>query len=301
MKKLKVGAHAIEISKEDKIIFPKSKITKLQLVEYYQKITPFMLPYLKNRPISMQRFPNGINGDVFYQKDAPDYFPSYIKRVIVPKEEGAVHYPVANNEAALIYMATQLMVPHVWLSTSPKLHYPDHMIFDLDPSPGVTFAMIRWAAQELKTLLDELDLPAYIMTTGSRGVHIWVPLKKKDRFDFVHQFAHDIAQVLVHQYPEKLTIEMSKKKRGKRIFVDYLRNGFGATGVAPYSVRIIENAPVAIPFDWKELPRITPQKYTIKNIFRRLKGKKDPWAGMMQKAVSLKVARKVLDKILLEY
>lgn len=299
MKKLKVGNRIIEVSNPDKIIFPKSKITKLEFVEYYQRIAPFMLSFLKNRPISMQRFPDGIASEGFYQKDAAAYFPAWIKRVEVPKVSGGmVHYVVCNNAEILVYLASQLMItPHLWLSSLPKLHYPDRIIFDLDPSPGVDFAQIRWAAKELKAVLDEFGLPVFIMTTGSRGVHLVIPLKRVHTFEFARTFAHDLAELLVHQHPKQLTLEMSKAKRGKRIFVDYLRNGFGATGAAPYSVRALEGAPVATPFDWCELAAITPQKYTIKTIFRRLKAKKDPWANISKEACSLKVARMRLDEM----
>lgn len=297
MKKLKAGRHAIEVSNPDKIIFPKSKITKLELVEYYQRIAPFMLPFLKNRLISMLRFPDGITGEGFYQKDASPYFPDWIKRVAVPKSSGGkVQYVMCNNAETLVYLASQLVLtPHIWLSSVPKLDYPDRMIFDLDPSPGVDFTQIRWAAKELKAVLDKLGIPVFIMTTGSRGVHLVIPLKRVHTFEFTRTFAHDLAELLVHQYPKQLTLIMSKAKRGKRIFVDYLRNGFGATGAAPYAVRAHEGAPVATPVAWSELGTVTPQKYTIKTIFRRLKAKKDPWANLSKKACSLKAARKKLD------
>lgn len=296
MKKLKVGNRIIEVSNPDKIIFPESNITKLEFVEYYQRIAPYMLPFLKNRPISMQRFPDGITGEGFYQKNASPYFPAWIKQVEVPKASGGlVHYAVCNNAETLVYLASQLMItPHLWLSSLPKLYYPDRIIFDLDPSPGVEFTQIRWAAKELKTVLDELGIPVFIMTTGSRGVHLVIPLKRVHTYEFTRSFAHDLAEFLVHQYPKKLTLEMSKVKRGKRIFVDYLRNGFGATGAAPYCVRALEGAPVATPIDWSELAAITPQKYNIKTIFRRLKAKKDPWATISKKACSLKADRKKL-------
>lgn len=300
MKKIKVGNYSIEISNPDKLIFPKAKITKLEFVEYYQKIALYMLPYLKNRPVTMLRFPDGITKKGFYHKDAPPYFPDYIKRLSVSKKEGGVvHYPVCNNAASLVYLASQLTItPHLWLSTAPKLNYPDRIIFDLDPSAGVEFELIRWAAREIKKLLDQLKLPAFIMTTGSRGVHIIIPLKPIHTFDDTRAFAREIAQFLAHQYPQKLTIEISKKKRGKRIFIDYLRNSFGATGVAPYAVRAVEGAPVATPFDWHELSSITPQKYTIRTIFKRLSRKKDPWASLAKKACSIKSARKKLDQML---
>lgn len=297
--KIKVGKRTIEISNTDKIIFPKAKITKLEFVEYYQRIAPHMLPFMKNHPVSMQRFPDGITGKNFFQKDASSYFPDWIKRVAVSKEEGGkVHYVVCNDAATLVYLASQLVLtPHIWLSSIPKLNYPDRIIFDLDPSPGVTFADIRWAAMELKKLLEMLKLPTFIMTTGSRGVHVVVPLKKIHTFDFVRKFAHDLAELAVAQFPKKLTLQLPKSKRGKRIFVDYLRNGFGATGAAPYSVRAHEGAPVATPFDWDELGNITPQKYNIRNIFKRLSKVKNPWALFNKKACSLKTARKKLDQM----
>ncbi len=297
---IKIGRYNVELTNEDKIIFPKSKITKGEFIDYYRRIAPIMLPYIKDRPLTMRRFVEGISKEGFYQKDASDYFPSWIKRKSIrKKEDGMVKYVVANNAATLVYLANQYtIVMHIWLSKIDKLRYPDRMIFDLDPAGKATFALVRWTAKELKKLLEKkLGLKTFIMTTGSKGVHLVVPLKRMHTFDYVRAFAHDAAEYVVHQYPKKLTLEMRKAKRGNRIFVDYLRNAFAQTGVAPYSVRAKPGATVATPIKWVELDTVTPTKYTIKNIFARLARTGDPWKKIGGSAVSLKQARKKLDAL----
>lgn len=314
-KELKLGKYLVTITHENRILFPKSGITKGELIKYYEKIAPIMLPYMKDRLISMQRFPNGIAQEGFYQKDASDYFPEWIKRVPVKKQEGGtVNYVVCNNAATLVYLANQACITnHIWLSRIDKLNNPDRMIFDLDPAgfgrvasgaSGRTgakqdqssngFIYVQQAAEIIKDFLEDLGLCAFAMTTGSKGMHIIVPLKRKYSFDEVRQFARSVATVLVKKYPERFTLEMRKQKRGKHIFIDTLRNAFGQTGVAPYSVRPKENAPVATPLFWKEVSdiKLTPTKYTIKNIFKRLDDVGDPWEKIDEKACSLDLAQK---------
>ena len=300
MSRVKIGKYTVELTNEDRIIFPKAKITKGEFIEYYRRIAPIMLPYIKDRPLTMHRFVGGIGKEGFYQKDASDYFPSWIQRKPIKKKEGGmVNYVVANNAATLVYLANQYTIAmHIWLSKIDKLKYPDRMIFDLDPAGKATFALVKWTAKQMRNLLEnELGLPSFVMTTGSKGVHIAVPLKRVHTFDYVRSFAHDAAELLVAQYPKKLTLEMRKAKRGNRIFVDYLRNAFAQTGVAPYSVRAKPGATVATPIKWEELERVTPTKYTIKNIFARLARVDDPWKKISQSAVSLKQARKKLDAL----
>jgi bifunctional non-homologous end joining protein LigD len=298
--KIKVGKYNIEITNSEKILFPKSKIKKQELVEYYHKIAPIMLPHIKNRPITMDRYPNGVTKATFYQKDAPDFFPDYIARQPVKKSGGgSVDYALITNEAGIVYLGNYVCVPHIWLSHTPKLNYPDRMIFDLDPSPGVSFGDVKWAAVVLKKVLEALKLPTFVMTTGSRGLHVVVPLKPTMLFDKVRDIAQDIAQYLVDQYPKKLTLEVRKNKRGKRIFVDTLRNAWSATAVAPYAVRAKEGAPVATPLQWQEVSRLkSAQDYTIKNIFQRLARKKDPWRDINKKAVTLAQAKKKIDDLI---
>jgi len=258
-----------------------------------------MLPYLKNRPLSMKRFVDGIDSPGFFQKEAADYFPDWIQRVTVKKEGGVVHHVVVNNAATLVYLANQLVIEfHIWLSNIKKLDYPDRLIFDLDPS-GKNFNQIRKTALKLKKLLEALDLTPFVMTTGSRGLHVVCPLKSDVPFDEVRQFAHEIAKIMVEHNPDTLTLEMSKDKRQGKIFVDYLRNGFSATSICPYSTRPHPDAPVATPLAWHEVEkgRLRPNQFTIKNIFKRLELVGDLWKDIDNHAGSIKQARKKLDKL----
>lgn len=299
---IKVGRYTVPITSEDKILFPRAHISKGELIRYYERIAPYMIPHMKDRPITMRRFVHGIGDEGFYQKDASDYFPAWIARVPVEKQDGGVvDYVACNNAATLVYLANQLTIEqHVWLSRSDKLNYPDRMIFDLDPS-SKDFNGVRQAALQLKDLLEgELGLCTFVMTTGSRGLHVVVPLKRIHDFDQVHAFAKDVATLMVKRYPQDVTIEMRKAKRRGKVFVDYLRNSWAQTGIAPYSVRAQEGAPVATPLLWKEVSSttLTPQKFTIKNMFKRLSSKGDLWKDIDAYACTLKDARKALDKLL---
>src|SRR5438445_1237322 len=271
---IKSGRHTIDITNSDKILFGKSGITKADLINYYQEIAPIMLTYCKNRPVTMQRFPDGIKKEGFFQKDASDYFPDWITRMAIPKQTGEdVHYVVIDKPATLIYLANQgCITPHLWLSRTDNLEKPDRMIFDLDPADKLSFADVQQVAKQLKKILDDCTLPTFCMLTGSRGAHIVVPLKRIHTFDEVRAFAYDVATLLAQQFPKSITVTMQKDKRGKRVFIDWLRNGFGATAVAPYAVRAHEGASVAMPVTWKELlsSRMSSQKYTINNVKQRI-------------------------------
>jgi len=299
---VKVGRYAVAVTHADKVLFGKSGLTKKDLINYYMTIAPTMMPYLDDRPISMQRFPQGITDEGFFQKDASDYFPKWITRKPIAKEEGGkVEYVVIDKPATLVYLANQnCITPHVWLSKTDNLNKPDKMIFDLDPAEKLTFTAIQDVAKKLKDLLDALGLPSFYMLTGSRGAHVVVPLKRAHTFEEVRDFAHDIATLLAQQFPKLITIDIHKTKRGKRVFLDWLRNGFGATAVAPYAVRPREGAPVAMPVTWKELQRkgMSSQKYTIKNVMKRINKVGDVWRDMQKHAVTLKNAKKKLDMMM---
>jgi bifunctional non-homologous end joining protein LigD len=301
MKSITIADHAIAITHPHKIVFPRDGITKQEFITYYERIAPHMLPFMYNHPLTMHRFVQDIDHEGFYQKDAADYFPTWIKRVPVKKKEGGmVRYVVCNNAATLVYLANQLCItPHLWLSKIPKIQSPDRMIFDLDPAGTASVVLVRRVAHSIKMVLDELALPSFIMTTGSRGFHIIVPLKQVHTFDVVRECARTIAAQLVYRYPEMATLQVRKEKRGDRIFIDYLRNSFGATGVAPFAVRARDGAPVATPIRWDELihKNIHPQQFTIKNIFRRLSRIKNPWEEMGTSAVTLTSALKKLQKL----
>lgn len=290
MSEIKVGRFTITTTKEDLVLFGSSGLTKGDLVEYYQNIAPVMLPYVYNRPISMQRFPNGIDEEGFYQKDAPEYFPSWVKRFPIAKHEGGyVHHVVCNNEATLVYLANQACITiHIWLSKIDKIEYPDRMIFDLDPS-GNDFKMIQKAALMFHDFLQDLELTSFAMLTGSRGIHVVVPIKRQYSFEKVRSLAHEIGVHFAQKNPRMFTMEMRKEQRGSKIFVDTLRNAFGQTGVAPYSVRPKPNASVATPITWQEVasPQLRPDMYTITNIFKRLEKIGDPWTTINKHACSL--------------
>lgn len=294
-----LGNRRIELSHLDKVLFPKSGITKGELVDYYRRIADTMLPHLRERPLSMHRFPDGIGKDGFFQKNLPDYFPDWFDRVELEKEGGTVSYAVVGDAASLVYIANQgCITPHLSLARRDKPHRPDRLIFDLDPSDD-DFGKVQQGAQHLKALLDELELPVFVQTTGSRGLHLVVPLDRSEDFDTVRAFSQDVARRLAERHPKLLTVEHRKDKRGDRVFVDYLRNAYGQTSVAAYSVRAKEGGPVATPLRWDEAGAsdLGPRKYTLKNLFRRLGRIEDPWAGIGKQAVKLGKARDRLAKL----
>lgn len=292
-----IGRYHFEASNDNKILFPKSKITKGDLIDYYYSIAPLLLKYSKNHLISMIRYPEGILGEGFYQKDAPDYFPDWITtKTIETKEHKKVRYVVLDKVATVVYLASQACItPHIWLSKLNSLHKPDRMIFDLDPSDN-DFKKVQFAADKIKKLLDELQITSFVTTTGSRGMHIVVPLQPKYSFEDVRDCAQKIAQFLSNAYPKKLTTELRIEKRDNKVFLDYLRNAYSATAVAAYAVRPKEHAPVATPISWQEAfdKRLKSTKYTIKNIFKKLEDDGDPWQGMMQHKLSLTSLKKQL-------
>ncbi len=295
---LEIDGRRVGISNPGKVLFPEAGITKGDLVEYYRRVAGTMLPHLAGRAISMHRFPDGIAGKSFFQKDAPDYFPDWIHTEEVPKEGGSVTHVVCDDAATLVFLANQACItPHVWLSRVDDLDHPDRMIFDLDPAgddPERDRREVRRAARRVRDELEALGLPAFLMTTGSKGFHLVVPLVRRETFDQVRGFAHGLARRLAADDPEHLTVEQRKSKRRGRVFLDYLRNGYAQTTVAPYSVRARPGAPVATPVGWDELDGLDPQRYTLRNLFRRLAQKDDPWAEIGVHGTDLGPARERL-------
>ncbi|MFH1643734.1 MAG: non-homologous end-joining DNA ligase [bacterium] len=301
MSVIKLNNHKIELRNEEKIFFPKNKITKGDLIKYYKEISPVMLPYLKDRAISMQRFPSGIKGISFYEKDAPGYFPKWIKTVNVKrKTNGSYNCVVCQNAATLVYIANQgCITPHIWLSTIKKLNYPDKIIFDLDleKATPTNFKLACQTAKALKEIIESIGLSAYVMTTGSKGLHVCIPIKIEYTFDKIRAFAKQIALKAIEKNPDKLTLESRKEKRKNKLLIDIMRNGFGATSVTPYAIRPIEGAPVATPLEWKELDKknLSSQTYTIKNIFNRLSKTGDAWKLLPKNRKSLNLALKKIQ------
>ena len=261
----------ITISNPGKMLFPEKGITKGDLVAYYDKIAQYMLPYLKNRPITLQRFPDGIHKPGFFQKHAQDYFPDYIERIDVKTKDGRAEEILINNKKSLIYLANQSAITfHTWLSSKGSLEFPDKVIFDLDPSDR-DFGKLKKGARLLKKALEDRGIHPSLITSGKKGLHIFYTIRPEKEFDLVRKEALELAESLVKASPGLFTLEIRKKKRGDRIFLDTLRNGYGQTGVCPFSLRPIESAGVATPLEWKELGKISAgDHYTFNNIFRRL-------------------------------
>jgi bifunctional non-homologous end joining protein LigD len=287
---LHVGGHDIKVTNPDKVLFPGDGITKGELVDYYRRIADVMVPCVEGRPMTLQRFPDGVGSEGFFQKEASAYFPDWVRRATLEIGKGGIqHQVVCDDAATLVYLAGQAMItPHVFLSRIDKVRYPDKLIFDLDP-PDNNFDTVRKAAKTLREALDTEGYPVYLMTTGSRGLHVVVPLDRSSDFDAVRAFARNFAEKLAAKHPDDYTIELPKEKRRGRLFLDYLRNSFGATGVAPYGVRAKNGAPVATPITWAELDDISSsQEYNIKNIFDRMDKRGDAWKGIAKDVVQLK-------------
>jgi bifunctional non-homologous end joining protein LigD len=284
------------------VLFPGEGITKGEIVDYYRRVAPVMVPHLRGRPLMLERYPKGIAGPGFYQKDIPDSFPSFVHRVEVAKEGGTLVHAVCDDEETLVYLANQgALTFHTWTSRVDRLHQPDMVVFDLDP-PGAAggFPVVRTAARHLREMLDDLGLVPFLKTTGSRGLHVVAPIEPSGGFDEVRAFAFAVAELLVARDPGRLTTEVRKAKRGGRVFVDVLRNGYAQTLVAPYAVRARPAAPVATPLDWDELTgrRLAPDRYTVRNLFRRLGAKADPWSPMVGQTRSLDGARRRLEELI---
>ncbi|MCI0381859.1 MAG: non-homologous end-joining DNA ligase [Chlamydiae bacterium] len=292
----------VEITHPDKILFPKSKITKGEMVDYYKKIAKLMVPLIEDRPISMHRFPHGIKEEGFFQKNAPEYLPKWIKvKQIKRKEGGFIKMILCNDTATLVWLANQnCITPHIWLSKVDKPFFPDLMIFDLDPPSINKFHLVAQGAKLLRSILEQkLKIKSFINTTGSKGVHVVVPIKREFKFDQVKKFAHDVAKFLIDTYPEKFTMEARKNKRKGKVYIDVIRNNYGQTVVAPYSVRALEKAPIAMPISWEELDHLSSgsQTYQIKNVETRIKNRKNPWTSLHQSSHSLKQAMKKFEKL----
>jgi bifunctional non-homologous end joining protein LigD len=296
---IEIERHEVKITRPDKVLFPDDGITKRALVEYYRRIASQMIPYLRGRPLMLERYPDGVNGARIVQKAASSYYPRWIKTATVKKEGGSLRQVVCEDAATLAYLANQALIsPHIWLSRVERPDSPDQLIFDLDPSkPDIE--PVRETAHALQDKLERMALPAYIKATGSRGVHVVVPLKPDVDFDTVRSFARRLAETVAAEDPKHRTTAQRKTERRGRLFLDTNRNAYAQTAVAPYAVRARKGAPVAVPIRWDELDSATfrPDAVTIRSIFDRLKKVDDPWKDFWRNAVSLKRAQAKLEAL----
>jgi len=280
-KNKKLGGHfkleKIEVTNPDKIIFKKEKVTKQDIMDYYQLVVKRMMPFLDNRLISTVRAPNGMNGEKFFMKHLNTDSIHIGKKILKNKNKEATdYYYIKNGNGLLEEVQMNSYEYHIWGCLKNKIKKPDLLVFDLDPDEGLPLKKVRDGVRDLKDILDNLKLKSYLKTSGGKGYHIYIPIAMSS-WKKCEKIAKDIADLMVYHWPEKYTTNMRKEKRKGKIFIDYFRNKEGATSVAPYSLRLKAKATVSCPIYWKELDTIKPDAITIKNIKERL-SKKDPWA-----------------------
>ncbi|AYL38778.1 non-homologous end-joining DNA ligase [Streptomyces sp. PDY-4] len=295
---VRAGRRSVEIRRPGKVLFAggrdAAQYTKGDLVDYHRAVAPFMLPHLRGRPLMLDRRPDGVGGPAFMQKNTPDGYPDWITRAEVGKEGGTVTHTVCDDTATLLYLVDQASITlHRWQSRTARIDRPDRLVFDLDPA-GDDFETVREAARLLRGLLDELELPSAPMTTGSRGLHVIVPLSATQDFDEVRAFAHDVAGTLAAAHPGRLTTAARKKDRGGRLYLDVQRNAYAQTAVAPYTVRALPGAPVAVPVSWEQLddPGLHARRWTVEDAVAQ--ARTDPWAGLPRRGRALGPARRRL-------
>ena len=290
---MRAGRRSIPITHADRVVFPEAKVTKLDLARHYAAVAPAMVPHVRDRPLAVQSFPQGVAGKGFFVKNAAKHFPDWIKTASVPKREGgALRQVLANNAETLVYLAGQnAITPHIWTARADRLEQPDRVVFDLDPAEQ-RFAEIRAVARDLGDLLRDLGFEPFAMTTGSRGLHVDVAIRRGPTYAEVNAWAREVATSFAASEPGRLTTEFRIEKRGGRLFVDAHRNAYAQHAVAPYAVRALPKAPVATPLRWEELSdrRLGPQRWTVKTIQDRLADGGDPWQGIAGTAIRLPAA-----------
>lgn len=290
---VKIGKTTVQLTNQNKVYYPGEGITKGDLVNYYTEIAEVMLPYLKDRPQSMNRFPNGINGQSFYQKNVEtDKIPSWLKTFEVYSEstEKNIDYLICNDKATLVYMANLGCIEfNPWNSTTNNSEKPDWVVIDLDPpKKKPDFIRVVDAANVLKEILDGLEVECYCKTSGATGLHVYIPLGAKYDYDTVKIFAELIAQKVNDKLPKTTTLKRPLNQRKNRIYVDYLQNRQGQTLAAPYSARPKPGATVSAPLEWAEVNhKLSPSQFTIKNMLARFEKKGDLWKPVLGKGIDL--------------
>jgi bifunctional non-homologous end joining protein LigD len=273
------------ITHPEKILFPDDGITKGELAAYYEMIAPVMVPHVRGRPITMERFPQGIREKGFIQKDVAKGFPEWLERVEVPKKGGTVRHALVSDTRSLLWLVNQnTITPHVWTSRVPDLYQPDICVFDLDPPEDGEPEWLRRTALALRDLLREHKQESWIKTSGSKGFHIVTRTDGKTGKGAAARFANRIGRELVERDPQHLTQEFAKVDRQGRIYVDTGRNGYSATFAAAYAVRPKPGAPVSAPCTWDEVAegRVGPRSFTVRNMAARVASVGDLWADLVR-------------------
>jgi bifunctional non-homologous end joining protein LigD len=273
----------VRLTHPDKVLYPDQGLTKRELAEYLAAVAKHMLPFAKNHPLSLVRCPDGVNAKCFYQKHLTASMPEAFKSVTIREKSGARADYLCVDSVAGIVAAAQIGVLelHVWGAPNDDLEHPDRLVFDLDPAPDVSFAEVKTAAGDFKSVLEAAGLASFAMITGGKGIHVIAPLGRRNDWDEVKSFAAGLSRSFVERDPARFIATASKAKRKGRIFIDWLRNERGATAILPYSPRARKGAPVAVPIAWKELARLkSADAFDTVAVVKRLKKMKDdPWPG----------------------
>lgn len=278
--------HEVEFTNLDKVMFSDIGITKGEVIDFYRRIAPFLLPHLRDQPVTLERLPEGVGrGPRFWQKNIPDHYPDWLQRVELPTEDGkSVRYAVVNDLPSLLFLVNQgTLTFHVWPSRLVDLDWPDYVLFDLDPGEAGFIAAVTVARQLHRELRDQVE--AHVKTSGKTGLHVLVPWTTRGGYDDARAWAMEVAQRVVVALPDTATVERLKRKRKGRVYVDVIQNARGHHAVPPYVLRATPMATVSTPLAWKELtPKLDPSRFNLKSIFRRLsRHKSDPMANLVDR------------------
>jgi bifunctional non-homologous end joining protein LigD len=297
-RRYELDGHSIDCTNVDRVVFPEDGITKGDVIDYYRDLAAAIVPELRDRPLTIERYTKGLAGGGFYQKHAQKHYPAWIERAVLG-EKTVVEYPLCDNAAGLVYFANQGAIAlHVWTSRRDAPARPDIVVFDLDPPDG-RFDLVRRAARVLHDLLGEIGLPAFVKTTGSKGLHVVSPLDDEATYEGVMALCNGVARVVCARHPDELTTEFYKKDRKGRLFVDIMRNALGATFVAAYSLRGKRGAPVSAPIEWREVddPALRADGFGLRAMRARLDQRGDLWAKLRAKPGSVADAMRALERL----
>jgi bifunctional non-homologous end joining protein LigD len=284
----------VRVTHPERVLFDELGLTKEALARYYESVAEWMLPEIRDRPLSLVRCPQGPGEGCFYQKNIDAKFSAEIERVPVALGGGGVYAAASSAGAVVALVQMGVIELHVWGSTTRDLSRPDRMIFDLDPDIAVPWREVMAAAHLVRERLEDLGLESFVKTTGGKGLHVVVPLARRHDWDEMKAFSRALADAIANDDPRRFTVKAAKRERARRIFIDYLRNSEGATAVAAYSVRARKGAPVSTPLHWDELGgRMKPANFHAGNVVRRLQGlRSDPWKPMRRRSQTLTAAMK---------
>jgi bifunctional non-homologous end joining protein LigD len=299
MPRTAVEIEGVRLTSPERVLYPEQGITKREMAEYYAAVAPFMLPQIEERPLTLIRCPGGRQKECFVQRRAGPGIPRAVRRVEVEDEAGEpVTYLSAGSLPALLSLVQLGVLEfHVWNARIDRLDRPDRMILDLDPDPELPFSATVEAALALRARLTELGLESFVKTTGGKGLHLVAPLGRRSTWEEVRDFARTLVEEMARSAPDRYLAEASRAARGGRIYLDYLRNGYAASAVAPYSTRARAGAPVSLPVAWSDLnDSLHPAEFDVRSVASLLKRRaRDPWAGYA--AVKQSLDRGVLERL----